>query len=263
MDQGRPLRVMQLGPTMWRGGVASSIRSMCVELVRRGHDVTLVADGGDAAQGIESTGVQYEEVVWSHRPGQLVATVRRVRAAISQFRPDIVHVHGRSQALAAHLARRAADWFTLHSTALTDQVGVLDRGVARRHLSPLGRRCFALNDEAATYLRRQLNVPEDRIRVVPNGVDCTRFRPPSRAERATARATFGLDERSLLVVCVGRLEQEKQPLAVVELAKAAADAGIADAKFVFVGDGRLATTIDERIAGLGVPHAIDSAATRP
>ena len=48
-----------------------------------------------------------------------------------------------------------------------------------------------------------------RIRVIPNGVDCHQFSPPSVGERREARARLGIPPDGALAVFAGRLAEDK------------------------------------------------------
>jgi glycosyltransferase involved in cell wall biosynthesis len=67
---------------------------------------------------------------------------------------------------------------------------------------------ISLNSEMTQELAAAGIAPE-RIRRIPNGVDCERFSPPSRARRREARLKIGIAPDALLAVCVGRLAEDK------------------------------------------------------
>ena len=52
-------------------------------------------------------------------------------------------------------------------------------------------------------------VPHDRIRAIPNGVDCARFVPPSLEQRQAARSAFNIPPDTYVVLFAGRLVEEK------------------------------------------------------
>lgn len=241
------LRVMQLGPTLYQGGVAVAIQQLSLALSQLGHQVMLVGNGGEGIDGLKEQGITYQEVNWSQKPFTLLQTVRQIRQAIKTFQPDIVHVHGRGAALACTLAGRKPDWFTLHNSHLTHQVGILDKGWIRKYFSPLGHRIFVLDQGAIPYVAEQLNFDPHHIAVISNGVDCERFRPPTDAERSHARSKFGIDERDVMAVFVGRFHEQKQPEAVIELAAAVRDAGFTNVRFALIGAGELETALREQI----------------
>jgi UDP-N-acetylglucosamine:LPS N-acetylglucosamine transferase len=78
-------------------------------------------------------------------PKVLLQSTWQLRKILKSFRPEVVHVHGRSTALRCLLAGRSADWFTLHSTHLTHQVAFYDTGLLRKYLSPWGKNFFILD----------------------------------------------------------------------------------------------------------------------
>ena len=59
-------------------------------------------------------------------------------------------------------------------------------------------------------------VARERITVIPSGVDCAHFRPPTADERAAARAALGLGEADRAVGAVGVLEPRKGHRFLVE-----------------------------------------------
>jgi glycosyltransferase involved in cell wall biosynthesis len=107
---------------------------------------------------------------------------------------------------------------------------------------------------------REAGVPAERITVIPNGVDTTRF---SLGDQAAARRTLGLDSNPL-VVCVSRLSHEKGVDIFVDAASMLGST-LPAARFVVVGEGPERPALEARIAaaGLGdrfrlagaVPHA--------
>ena len=84
-------------------------------------------------------------------------------------------------------------------------------------------------------------IPEDRIHEVPNTLDCERFRPPTSAERAAARARFDVDGR-VVILFVGRLTPQKAPELLLDAFESVAKTN-PDALLVVLGDGPLAESV--------------------
>jgi len=59
-------------------------------------------------------------------------------------------------------------------------------------------------------------IPPERFVLIPNGVDCVRFRPPAPGERALVRAKLGLPAELPLTLFVGFFSREKQPHVLYE-----------------------------------------------
>jgi glycosyltransferase involved in cell wall biosynthesis len=246
-----PLRVLQAGSTAFPGGVTNAIKTLCRTLKQLGHEVTLFADGGEL-QELESEGIPCHVSQFRYGAGSVLSGSWRLRKILNVFRPDVVHVHGRAPALRSLLAGRSADWFTLHSTHLTDQVGFYDTGFIRRYFSPMGRNFFVLDPAAGDYLRTRFGIDPGAIVRIQNGVDCRRFRPPTDPERAAARERFGLRPEETFMVFIGRLHPAKQPNAVVAAAARARQEGRTSLRFALIGEGDLRDSVAADIERLGV-----------
>jgi glycosyltransferase involved in cell wall biosynthesis len=107
-------------------------------------------------------------------------------------------------------------------------------------------RVVVTTDEMRRVVVERYGVPEERVRVIPNYVDTEAFRPGPPPQNDPPRVCF-----------VGRLDDQKNPLALVEAAS-----GL-DVELVMVGAGRLQGELEQRAAELGVrlslpgrlPHA--------
>jgi glycosyltransferase involved in cell wall biosynthesis len=245
------LRVLQAGSTAYPGGVTNAIKTLCMSLRRLGHEVTLFTDGGDLEE-LKANGIACHVTDLWQRPKTLLQSSWQLRKILKSFQPEVVHVHGRSTALRSVLAGRRADWFTLHNTHLTQQVGFYDVGLVRKYLSPWGKNFFVLDQLGGEYLRREFGVRPESITQIRNGIDCLHFRPPSVDERANARDRFGVAPNETFVAFVGRLHPTKQPLAVVDAAARAAETKRTHLKFALIGDGELRDAVSVAINQRGV-----------
>jgi len=245
------LRVLQAGSTAYPGGVSNAIKTLCMGLRRSGHEVTLFTDGGDLDE-LKANGIACHVTELRQTPKVLLHSSWQLRRILKSFRPDVIHVHGRSAALRCVLAGRSADWFTVHNTHLTHQVGFYDSGLLRKYLSPWGKNFFILDQLGGEYLQREFGVRPESIVQIRNGVDCQRFRAPEVDERVNARERFGVAPDETFVVFVGRLHPSKQPLAVVDAAVRAAKTRRTHLKFALIGDGELRDAVKAAIDQQGV-----------
>ena len=130
-----------------------------------------------------------------------------------------VHLYGYHAALAVALGKLMHRPVVLKLTNSAAQ-GIsraLGCGIAGSILRFLHRRvgaCIATSDETREEAIH-FGIPLDHIHLIPNGLDSGQFVPAAPEERAAARSALGLDcER--LVLYVGRLSAEKNPLALLD-----------------------------------------------
>ena len=86
--------------------------------------------------------------------------------------------------------------------------------------------------------------------IVPNTIDCRRFKP-SEESRAFIRKTYGIDEKTLLIGHVGRFAPEKNHAFMLDIIDCILRKGIR-AKILFVGDGILKSSIQQKAHAMGL-----------
>jgi len=100
---------------------------------------------------------------------------------------------------------------------------------------------------------------EQRIRVIPVGIDLGRFRP---LDRARARAEWGFRDSERIVMYVGRLEIEKDLGFLIEVQRTVT-AHIPEARLVLVGDGRDRGRLEDLAGDMGPEKVLFLGAQRP
>ena len=225
------------------------IEKSCEWLHKEGQEVFLVGNGGPVAERIATLGVKTLDVGrWPCRPSDTVRLAWKLAKVYKSFRPDIVHVHGRSPAIASRLAGRTPDFFTMHNSMLTERAGLLDHGWIRNAFSVFGKQVIVLNRRAIRYLNTQFGIDEGDMILVANGVDCDEFHAPSPSERRAARAQFGMGDGETMALFVGRLHPQKQPAHLVGLAREIRRQKLSGIRIMVVGEGELFDPLSEMIA---------------
>jgi glycosyltransferase involved in cell wall biosynthesis len=101
----------------------------------------------------------------------------------------------------------------------------------------------------ATY-----GVPADRIITIRNGVDSDRLFNPEHYCRATIREQLGFGSRDFVVAWVGRLDEQKRPLAFLRIVSDFNK--LADVKALMIGDGPLQRAVEKEIDQLHLKQRI-------
>ena len=155
---------------------------------------------------------------------------------------DVWHVHqyGLHAGLAIALSKVLRRPLVLKLTS-SRQMGIrpaLGVGTTGRILGFLHRGVTACVATSAETREEAVNfgIPSQHVRVIPNGVDGRQFCPASPAERGAARRALSLNcER--LVLYVGRLSPEKNPLGLLDAWATISPQARSGACLALVGDG--------------------------
>jgi glycosyltransferase involved in cell wall biosynthesis len=107
-----------------------------------------------------------------------------------------------------------------------------------------------------TQYYRHYGVAEQRITMAPYSVDNAYFARGSldaRADQAAVRRRLGIPEEGVVFVSSGKLIERKRPL---DILRAFADSGAADAALVYVGDGPLRPRVEQAADELGLQDRV-------
>jgi glycosyltransferase involved in cell wall biosynthesis len=118
---------------------------------------------------------------------------------------------------------------------------------------------FCVREDAAVDYRQRFPALSDRIRFTPTWVDTDTFRPAALAERAEGRrrlvAMSGFPEDPFLMVTVGRLDKQKNPLLLLEAYRVLRQS-MRDARLLLIGDGVLRQQIEDRLKQHGLESEV-------
>ncbi len=216
-------------PPLIEGGLARHVRKLAEALVELGVEVHVLTRGGEESPPEEvADGVRIHRVREPTRPtdlGEFVAWVERMNADMlaagvelgDSHEFDLVHGHDWLVAMACdHLARRfgAPLITTIHATEHGRHQGWVDKH-PQSHIHGVERWITNRSDRVITcsyYMREQVadifGVPDERVVVIPNGIDPGDLQPHDAPELERLRGEFAKpDER--LVLLLGRLVYEK------------------------------------------------------
>ncbi len=230
-------------------GVSLTVARMVEGLQRRNHDVQLVRPRQQSAEEPDR-GDRFHEVLLRGMPIPRYPSLRMgmpsKRTLIRLWtlqRPDVVHIAtegplGWSALQAAqHLKLPVCSDFRTNFHAYTQHYGI---GWLRKPIMAYLRKfhnrtqCTMVPTEA---LRSDLRAEGfERLEVVSRGVDTRQFDPARRSQ--ALRSSWGADDDTLVVCCVGRLAREKN-LEVLIDAFRGIERRMPTARLVLVGAGPL------------------------
>jgi glycosyltransferase involved in cell wall biosynthesis len=199
----RKLRIIGVDPERNFAGGESQVMGLTLELMRMGHDAQLLCDpDGLLWQRARAAGVVCNPLKIRNAVDCLAGL--RMRRFLSEHRFDVVHFHtSRAHAMAPFAAGRAG------TRVVTRR---MDYAPSRLSVSLLYNRgvnaVAAISQEVANALRAA-GVSSPLITIIPSGVDCRRFAPPTPEQRSAARKALGLTPDQVAIGAVGGLELRK------------------------------------------------------
>lgn len=196
----------------------------------------------------------------------LVSGVLRLRAMLERGRPDIVHTHLFFASQVGRLAARLVGCpvvSTMHGADYEPSARLGNPGLTLFKQSLLqagdavtaavsGARIIAVSQYVADSARRRLGV--SGVEVIPNAVDTETFCPdPSR--RAEVRQALGLGPGSRVLICVGRMTDEKGQGVLIR-AMPAVRTRISGTRLLLVGEGPSRVRYESLAHELGVEENV-------
>lgn len=242
------------------GGYERAAERLSAELVRHGHEVTVLAERRDRSWPANE---QYDGVLvrrlWCLYQPHMHHITSLASFALFLFTQGLhfhvwhVHQHGVHAVLAVMLGKVLRRPVVLTLTSSKEH-GIYQAS-AKMTLAGLARAWLrkvdavaALSQEMRTEAQA-FGIQADRVYVMGNGVDTQIFQPRSDEERRGLRRQLKVDADGM-VVCVGRLSKEKNPDGLLHAWEMALPHLTKGWKLVLVGDGpmrnELEACVDER-----------------
>ena len=245
-------------------GQTTHVLSLACGLNRAQFEVTVVLPDGLLASiekfrqaGVKVIPIKMEKIFWP--AASLLALGRLMR----QEHFDVVHIHSQEAGLIARLLARLSGAQKIFYTPQTIDIRRRQFQVVYSSfeyaLAHLTDRIISVN-EADRLRMIRWGISSQKIIHIPNGIEICL--PTPSTHPAELKRDLSLEEDCLLVMQVGRLSAQKNPLAFVEGASQVAR-GHPRARFLLFGEGALKGEVEQRIHDLGMDGVIRTAGWHP
>ncbi len=233
-----PLRILHVTQPV-EAGVANVVKGLVSHQVGRGAQVTVASPSGPFASHVTEIGAQHHEWQAQRDPGTSTLTeIRRLRQIVRAVEPDVVHLHSAKAGLAGRAALRGSvptlyqphAWSDLAASGAVARAARLWESFAQRWTD-----ATIVSSEYELQHGRELGAKNSVL--VPNGVDVVRFEPSARE---AARHELGISEERTVVLCVGRLAEQKGQDLLLDAWRTLNEPG---AELHIVGDGPKAEAV--------------------
>jgi glycosyltransferase involved in cell wall biosynthesis len=184
-----------------------------------------------------------------------LATLSNLRGTLTSFRPQIVHAHGGEAFKYAALARTGR-----RTPIVYRRIGLapeeVQHGFRRFVHAALVRqsvRVVAVAEAVRRETMHTFRVPGERVVTIPRGVDPERLL--AERDRDVVRKELDIQASVPVVIWVGALSPEKDPLAQVDLCRRLVRS-MPDVVCVFAGDGPMRQELSEAVRAQGLDQHV-------
>ncbi len=259
--------VLQVLPSLETGGggVERTTIDVAAAITASGAPALVASSGGHLVNELDRCGAQHITLpLATKNPIVMRANVQRLVDIIEQHGVNIVHARSRAPAWSARAAARRTGCRFLTTFHGAYNYGTGATGAWKKRYNAVmadGEIVIANSRFIADHLRTRYRVPEDRIRVVPRGVDLNVFDP---AKATVARVVdlagrWNLPDDATVVMLPGRLTRWKGQSLLIEaldLLQTRLDAGNLNVVGLLVGSdqGRAAyrALLEQQIKSRGL-----------
>lgn len=244
------MKIVHLTSHLHVGGIPAYVVTLAEQLTARGHQIIVGSADGLLQQRLATGGItrwplplatsaELSPLVWM--------AAWRLTRRLRHESVDLIHAHTRvAQVLAEWL------WRSLGIPYVTTWHGIYRCRAARRRWPCTGKMTIAISEPVAMHLREVFDVPAARIRVIPHGVDLSRFGQPMDSEvLRRVREPLRLRPEHVVVGTMTRLVPEK---GIEILVDAFAELARHDPNLILliVGEGRERSRLGARVKQAGL-----------
>lgn len=184
------MNILQILPALDVGGVETGTVDLARYLVAHGDRAIVVSGGGRLVKELENAGARhYALPVGKKSPLTMLKMAGELKEIIRREEIDIVHARSRVPALIAYIACRMTG-----RVFITTAHGYYRTGLLSSVMS-WGKYVIVASNIMAKHMEHAFGVPHDRVRLIPRGVDLSRFPFRERARRGGKGYTVGMVSR--------------------------------------------------------------------
>ncbi|MBI3009986.1 MAG: glycosyltransferase family 4 protein [Candidatus Omnitrophica bacterium] len=248
------MRILQITSHLNVGGVTRYILSLSKALKEQGHEIFLASAAGECDPEALELGFK-RWVVSLHTSAEFSPQVFladfRLRAKLKKEPVDILHAHTRvSQVLSERLSRWAGVPY------VTTWHGFFRKNLGRKLWPCVGDRTIAISQPVREDLLHTFQVPDSRIRLIPNGIDPNAYaRSMNEQEWQQRRRQIGLPPGCLVVGTISRLVESKG-IDLLLRCFSAICMKVPEAHLLIVGDGSMRIQLQRLAEELSIAEKV-------
>ena len=249
---GRPIRLLFVVPDLMVGGAERHVTTLLPRMDPEQFvpSVICIGEQGGLFSDLLAEGIEARALNLGGKRQAALALIKLI-AAVREQRPDVVVVRGYNAETLGRIAARVAGvphavmW--VHNIADPKPRSAL-RANLDRALNHWTSAYFGVAEAQRAYMVDELGYPDDKIRIILNGVDPTLFGTDIEPE---VKSEFGWEDGDPVVGIVAELSPVKDHITFLHAARLVVDQ-IPLARFLVIGDGACRSELEALSAELDI-----------
>ena len=243
--ENKKIRIMHVAQAA--GGVDRYIRMLLKYLDKEKYENILVCSQDFHEEDYSNLADSFEQVDMTRSiGGKDIKAIKKVRALIKRYNPDIVYAHSSKAGAIARVADiglRNRCIYNPHGWAFNMRCSAKKKvmyTVIEKVAAPFCDKIICISDaEKQSALDKRI-CKDDKLQVIFNGVDIESYE--NGMHGVVERKDLNIPEDAFVVGMVGRVSPQKAPDIFVKMAKLVKDK-VSNTHFIIVGNGELETEI--------------------
>lgn len=255
------MNVLFLTTHLNAGGITSYLLTLSKGMVERGVCVHIASSSGDMAKEFSALGARLLNLnirTKSELSPKIYCTLPLLRRYVRQHAIDMIHTQTRiTHVTGACLARLTG------RPHISTCHGFYKIQLSRKIFPCWGNAVIAISTAVQEHLRDDFNLPEERIALIPSGIDLRLYVPVTAEVKQQARLKHGLGNEPVVGI-IARLSDVKGHDILIG-AMRIIHAQMPDVKLIIAGEGKMENKLKNmvKISGLQQKVLFYSVTYRP
>ena len=199
------MRIVQVIPELNEGGVERGVVELNREFVKKGIESFIISAGGKLENQINLDGGNHIKFdVCSKNIFTAFRRVKGLKKILKELKPDIIHVRSRVPAWLVYFANKKLNIKVVSTVHGFNSVGFYSSIMQKSDA------VICVSNSIKEYIQKHYQTSEDKITVIPRGIDLELFNPKNIDEIfiENFKKEFNLKDK-FIVSSVGRVTQLK------------------------------------------------------
>ncbi len=246
------MRILHLTAHLNTGGITSYLLTLSDELLRRGHQVSVMAADGDATVRFQDKGIQVTTAnmrIKSEIHPMLWINLPRLIHVVKKQQINVIHAHTRTTQVLGHVVS-----FLTGVPLVTTCHGFFKPRFHRRLFGCWGKRIVAISQPVYEHLINDFKLPDSQVSLIVNGIDLVQFPVVDKERRQLARQQLGITHQHVIGL-IARLSSVKGIDVLIDAFNQVVRVN-SDVLLLIVGEGPEQERLHEQIARLNLQDKV-------